>query len=76
MYPDRELSVWQACAETFEQYRRPEGLSDEKLAATVLEISLGNAVGQDDELVRLYKKRLRHHLPGDSGLAVVNKAGL
>jgi hypothetical protein len=67
MYPDRELSVWEACAETFEQYVRPEGLSDEKLAATILQLSLGHTDGQDNKLVRLFKKRLQHHLPGDSG---------
>src|SRR5271165_5586776 len=56
MHPDRELSVWEACAETFEQYERPEGLSDEN----------GHTDGQDNKLVRLFKKRLQHHLPGDS----------
>jgi hypothetical protein len=71
MRPDRELSVWEACAETFEQHGRPEGLSDEKLAAAILGISLGHTDGQDAKLVRLFKKRLQHYLPGDSGLTLV-----
>ena len=38
-----------------------------KLAATILQLSLGHTDGQDNKLVRLFKKRLQHHLPGDSG---------
>ena len=68
MHPDRELSVWEACAETFGKERAAGGpIGREIRPELILQLSLGHTDGQDNKLVRLFKKRLKHHLPGDSG---------
>jgi len=69
MHPDRELAIWEACAETFEQYQRPEGLSDKELARRIVGISM-EATRDYPELSAVYRSRLHKHLPGDHGLIV------
>jgi hypothetical protein len=70
-HPAREIGIIEAMAESFERYNRPKGTTDKDLAWDLLLISVGNHEEKDPELVRLYRQRLKHHLPGDSGYVVV-----
>jgi len=66
----RQVAVWEVCAETFELYKRPEGLSDKQVAARILHIS--TAPSNKDaypELEAIFRARLRKHLPDESATA-------
>lgn len=77
VHPDRELAVMEAMAETVEQYQAPKGVERKQLVQDVYLISLGEAPRsiRDRKLVRLYQKRLRHHLPPDDDGWIVTGHG-